>query len=283
MRRVAVGYDAPDAYASLIEPRYAPIADALVEAAHASRRDDVLELGAGTGLVTRRLGRRVRSLTATDISHGMLDIARSSVTESSVAYALVDYTKPLPFLDGSFDLAVSGLTYVQDAREPLLEVARVLRPGGRIAIAMWGPRYHELRLLRDAVTAMGRPRLPSPAPARAVKRLVAAGFVDVARTDIPLSNEFECVAEYVEYRRGFGTPAGASKDLYRRYIRSIEQRAAADATADGRLSIGWVVTILTARRRPSASYFSGIVSSRRHSRTACDGRGRSLKLPAEKS
>jgi len=55
-----MGYQAASTYAELIAPRYAPIADALVEAAALGARDDVLELGAGTGLVTARAAPRLR-------------------------------------------------------------------------------------------------------------------------------------------------------------------------------------------------------------------------------
>lgn len=240
-----MGYEAPQAYADLIEPRYAPIADALVAAARLRDDDGVLELGAGTGLVTKRVAGRVGSLVATDLSPAMLEVARSS---SNATYAVVDYTKPLPFLDGSFDLVLSGLTYAQDAGGPLAEILRVLRHRGRLALAMWGVHYHELTLLREAITRIGRPRLPSPAPGRAVRRLEHAGFVDVARRDLELVNDFDDVGSYLDYRRGFGRPPGASAALYARYLRSIERRARQDALPDGRLRVGWRVTILTATR-----------------------------------
>jgi SAM-dependent methyltransferase len=247
--RVRMGYDAPRAYAERIEPRYEPIADALVEAVRPSRTDDVLEVGAGTGLVTRRVAGRVRSLVATDLSREMLEVGRESIgRKSGLSFAIVDYGAPLPFLDRSFDLVLSGLTYVQDARAPLKEVARVLRPGGRLAIAMWGPSYHELRLLADAVESIGRPRLPWPGPGRAVRRIEHAGFRSVERHDLHLTNDFDSVDDYLTYRRGFGVPPGATRALYDRYLRAIERRARQDASPDGRLRLGWTLTIITARR-----------------------------------
>lgn len=244
-----MGYDAPTAYAELIAPRYAPIADALVEAARPRRTDHVLELGAGTGLVTRRVAPRVRSLVATDLAPGMLDVARRSIRRrDGLTFAVVDYTAPLPFLDASFDLVLSGLTYVQDASAPLQEIARVLKPKGRLALAMWGPAYQEFRILSDAVASLGRPRLPSPGPGRAVRRIERAGFRSVRRRDFELTNEFESLDDYLTYRRGFGRPAGASRALYERYLRAIRRRAAQDVADDGRLTLGWTLTVITARR-----------------------------------
>src|SRR5919202_6476822 len=166
-----MGYEAPATYASLIAPRYVPIADALLAAAAPKREDDVLELGAGSGLVTTRVAQRVRSLVATDRVPGMLALARDSIRPPpGLTFALVDYAAPLPFLDASFDLVLSGLTYVQDSRGPVAEMARVLRPNGRLALAMWGTGYHEWRLLSNAPESVGLDRLPSPAPGRAVRR-----------------------------------------------------------------------------------------------------------------
>jgi SAM-dependent methyltransferase len=244
-----MGYGAPAAYASLIAPRYVPIADALLEAAAPKRDDDVLELGAGTGLVTARVAPRVRSLVATDRSAGMLAVARESIPpRPGLSFALVDYAARLPFLDASFDLVLSGLTYVQDSRDPVAEIARVLRPDGRVALAMWGNGYHELRLLSDALESMGRGRFPSPAPGRAVRRLAQAGF-DVDRVDVELVNEFGSVDEYIAYRRGFGIPLGWTRAVYERFLRAVAREAASDADDGGRFALGWTVVILTGRRR----------------------------------
>ncbi len=247
-RRPTPGYDAPDAYAALIEPRYEPIADALVHAAAPQPTDDVLELGAGTGLVTRRVAGRVRSLVASDLASEMLDVARRSIGSPATVFAILDYNAPLPFLSGSFDLALSGLTYVKDELAPLKEVARVLRPGGRLAFAMWGPSYHELRLLSDAVQSIGRPPLPAPSPGRTVRRLERIGFHSVTRRELELVNEFESVDGYVAYRRGFGMPAGATAALYRRYVAAIGRRAREDEAIDGSFTLGWTLAIVSAVR-----------------------------------
>jgi SAM-dependent methyltransferase len=243
------GYDAPAAYAELIAPRYAPIADALVDAARPRAKDDVLELGAGTGLVTRRVARHVRSLVATDLAPGMLEVARRSITRSvGLSFAIVDYNEPLPFLDSSFDLVLSGLTYLQDTLAPLAEVMRVLKPKGRLALAMWGPSYQEFRILADAVESIGRPRLPAPRPGGAVRRIQRAGFSSVKRQDFDLTNEFESVDDYLRYRRGFGKPAGATHALYERYLRAVHQRASREAIDGQRFTLGWKLTVITARR-----------------------------------
>jgi ubiquinone/menaquinone biosynthesis C-methylase UbiE len=244
-----MNYAAPSTYARLIARRYGPIADALVEDARLRERDDVLELGAGTGVVTKRATPRVRSLVATDISAPMLAVARETVRRSpGLTFALVDYEQPLPFLDSSFDLVLSGLTYVQDSPRALTEVARVLKPSGRLALAMWGPAYHEFRLLSDALEAIGRPRLPSPAPGRAVQRLERAGFRSVKRRDVELVNDFESVDEYIAYRRGFGMPSGWTRPAYDRFLRTVHREASRDVEENGVFRLGWTITVVAGRR-----------------------------------
>ena len=61
-------------------------------------------------------------------------------------------------------------------------------------------------------------------------------------------NEFDSVDEYVTYRRGFGTPAGASPTLYRRYLEAIERRAREDEALDGSFTLGWKLALITAVR-----------------------------------
>ena len=247
-QRTTAAYGAPGAYAALIGPRYMPIARALIDAAALRSADDVLELGAGTGLVTRLAAPHVRALLATDVEPGMLDLARRATRRHAhVRFALVDYGKPLPFLDSSFDIALSGLTYVQDSTDAVKELARVLKPRGRVALTMWGPRYHELTLMSDALEAIGRPRIPPPSAARAMQRLRRAGFRHVERQDLDLTNQFSSVDDYIEYRRGFGTPTGTSPAVYRRYIGAIRSRAEQDAEADGRFSLGWTFSVISAR------------------------------------
>ena len=244
-----MGYDLPASYAKLIGPRYTPIAQALVDAADLRSDDDVLELGAGTGLVTKLAAPHVRSLLATDVAPGMLAIARRATRRyPHMQLALVDYQKPLPFLDASFDVVLSALTYVQDASNPVKELARVLRPRGRIALAMWGPKYHELTLLSDALESIGRPRIPPPSPRRVMQRLGRAGFQHVERRDLELTNRFPSVDDYIDYRRAFGKPVGATRAYYERYIGAIRRRAEQDADADGRFTLGWTLSIVRARR-----------------------------------
>ena len=97
----------------------------------------VLEVGAGTGVMSLLLAEVGYSVTATDISNGMLDEARRKASDRrlAIAFQIAD-AEALPFSDGSFD-AVFGRHILWTLPHPdraLSEWHRVLQPGGRLAL-----------------------------------------------------------------------------------------------------------------------------------------------------
>jgi SAM-dependent methyltransferase len=179
----------------------------------------------------------------------MLERARLSLRRRrNVTFALVDYGAALPYLDATFSLVLSGLTYVQDSPQALAEVARVLRTNGRLAFSMWGPTYHEKRLLNAALESIGGGRFPAAAPGRALRRLEAVGFRSVRRTDLDIVNRFADVEEYLAYRRGFGIPSVWTRAYYDRFLRAVHREASRTVADDGSFELGWTLTIVTARR-----------------------------------
>ena len=108
---------------------------------------DVIELGAGTGRLTRLLAPRVRSIKAFDSSAHMLGVAENSLREMKLTNwetGVADH-RHVPVADGSADLAISGWSFCYLAvwggadwksalRDGLNEIQRILRPGGMILI-----------------------------------------------------------------------------------------------------------------------------------------------------
>jgi demethylmenaquinone methyltransferase / 2-methoxy-6-polyprenyl-1,4-benzoquinol methylase len=98
----------------------------------------VLDVAAGTGLVSQRLLQRGFRVTSLDQSTEMLAIARRRLGERAT---FVDASaEAIPFPDATFDhLTVTYLLrYVDDPRSTLAELARVVKPGGTIALLEFG-------------------------------------------------------------------------------------------------------------------------------------------------
>jgi ubiquinone/menaquinone biosynthesis C-methylase UbiE len=99
-------------------------------------RRDVLECGAGTGLLLERFARFASSAKGIDLSPGMLAKARArglDVREASVT--------AIPFADATFDVTCSFkvLAHVPDIGRALAEMARVTRPGGVVLAEFYNP------------------------------------------------------------------------------------------------------------------------------------------------
>ena len=97
--------------------------------------DLVLDVAAGTGHVARRLAPRVRTVVALDATRAMLEQGREHAPPN-VLFVEGD-AAGLPFLDDSFDVVVTrfAIHHFDDPRVQLAEMRRVLRPGGRLAVA----------------------------------------------------------------------------------------------------------------------------------------------------
>jgi ubiquinone/menaquinone biosynthesis C-methylase UbiE len=110
----------------------------LLDAAGATSGDHVLDVGCGTGVVARQAVNRVGvngRVVGVDPNDGMLAVARRAPG--------IEWTKgvaeDLPFEDDSFDVVVSqfAIMFFEDPKQALSEIGRVLKPGGRVAIATW--------------------------------------------------------------------------------------------------------------------------------------------------
>jgi SAM-dependent methyltransferase len=97
--------------------------------------DLVLDVAAGTGHVARRLAPKVRTVVALDATRAMLEQGRAQAPPN-VLFTQGD-AAALPFLDGSFDVVVTrfAVHHFEDPAVQLAEMRRVLRPGGRLAVA----------------------------------------------------------------------------------------------------------------------------------------------------
>ena len=120
----------------------AEIVDTVVAQAAIGPGAAVLEIGCGTGQLTRQLAGRAFRLTAIDIGAAMVRAARHNVTDPDARFQACSFEDFEA--GGSFDLIVSATAFHWiDPGVGLAKAARLLRPGGWLALLTTGERYPE--------------------------------------------------------------------------------------------------------------------------------------------
>ena len=116
----------------------------------------VLDVAAGTGPLALAASRWGAEVIATDSSPGMIERLRAREGILGLIVKLMD-GQALELPDDSFDAAFSvfGFMFFPDRHKRFRELLRVLRPGGRAAIAAWGPpeRVRAVEVISNAVKA----------------------------------------------------------------------------------------------------------------------------------
>lgn len=158
----------------------------------------VLEVAAGTGVVTRALATLPSerlSLVATDLNQAMLDQAAAVGTGRPVEWRQAD-AMALPFSDGEFDAVVCqfGVMFFPEKPRAFCEARRVLRPGGIFVFSVWdrieeNEFAHTVTTALEAVFPEDPPRFLARTPhgyhdRTTIERdLAAGGFTTPARMD----------------------------------------------------------------------------------------------------
>lgn len=149
-----------DIYGREFHQRFAPVVEGVLARADLQPGERVLDLGTGTGAVAEQAARAVGprgEVVGVDISAAMLALARRRAEESGLGHLRYAEGRgeALPAADGAFDVLLASLSlmYVIDRAAAAREMARVLRPGGRLVAAVWaGPdRCDIVRLDRKSV------------------------------------------------------------------------------------------------------------------------------------
>jgi ubiquinone/menaquinone biosynthesis C-methylase UbiE len=133
----------PEVYERLFVPLiFEPYAEDLAGRIATFKPDNVLEIAAGTGVVTRAMAARLApdiAIVATDLSPAMLDVAKSrQANDPRIAWQTAD-AMALPFPDERFDLVVCqfGAMFFPGKVGGYGEARRVLRPRGHFLFNVW--------------------------------------------------------------------------------------------------------------------------------------------------
>ena len=129
-----------------------PVGEGVVAVTGVSEGDAVLDVACGTGNAAIPAARTGATVTGLDITPELLQDAAANADAAGVALTLIEGdAEDLPFEDESFDVVVStfGCMFAPRHEVAAAEIARVLKPGGRIGICAWTPTGNDRRVLPD--------------------------------------------------------------------------------------------------------------------------------------
>lgn len=190
-------------HADYADTRGAVITARLLELSAPGPGERVLELACGpggVGIAAAGLVGPAGEVVLSDVAAEMTAIAAARAAAAGLGNVrtltldLDDLGQP----DQAYDVVLcrEGLMFALDPAHAVAEIRRILRPGGRVALAVWGPRARNpwLSLVFDAVSAQLGVTLPPPGvpgpfalddPERLAGLLAGAGLADVTVTEVP--------------------------------------------------------------------------------------------------
>lgn len=236
-----------------------PVSAWMIDHAGLQPGQRVLELAAGpgdTGFLAAELIRPGGVLLCTDGTENMLEVARARARELGIEN--VEFKRiELEWIDldtASVDAVLCkwGLMFSVDPETALREARRVLRPGGRIALAAWDEPEHNAwaTIPTRALVELGHIAPPDPdapgmfvlsATGRLQDLLESAGFVDVVVDSVPTPRSFAALEHYVAETREISSFFGATFDPLpapqrEEVVRKITELAQPHTAADGSVS-----------------------------------------------
>lgn len=187
----------------------APVTRAMLAALAPSPSDVVLELAGGTGELAAALAPRVGRFIYTDFSPAMVAAAERRGI-AGVEHRVLDM-QAIDLPDASVDGVVCryGYMLVPDPLRALRETRRVLRPGGRVALATWAAAKHNPWATRFGPVLIERGLLDPPPPGEPGQFALSepeqieslargAGFADVRVEEVATAFRFR---DWADYRR----------------------------------------------------------------------------------
>jgi SAM-dependent methyltransferase len=211
-------------WSELIDAETRAVAERMVKMAGIGPGDRVLDVAAGYGepsLTAARVVGPEGSVVSSDISAGMLAYGRERAAAANIENIefLESDAASLDLPEQSFDAALSrfGIIFEPDGEGAAARIRGFLKPGGRMAIASWGPPERVPMLAVPMMTAMKRLDLSPPPPGtpgplsrptpEAIGGLLeGGGFTGVVVEELELEMEWESAEEFTQFVKEIAPP-----------------------------------------------------------------------------
>lgn len=238
----------------------------LVAAAGIGATDSVLDVGCGTGQLSRDAARQASrgAVLGVDLSSEQLAVARTAAARArlvNASFVRADAQVHL-FEPGSVDVVLSrhGVMFFDDSGAAFVNLARALRPGGRLVALTWQPagRNEWMSAFRTSLTGRSReeptPTSPGPEslsdPVQVRDLLIGAGFTDVAlsggRHPMWFGADVDDALEFLsgQFQGGLAQMAGPARSAALACLRAT----LADHATAGGVRYDSATWLITARR-----------------------------------
>ncbi len=245
----------------------APIGEKLLTEAELKETDRVLDVSTGTGEPGLTAAARVAQVVATDVAEDMVEIAHTNAEARELRnfQAKVADAENLPFSDNEFDAAICRLGVMYFANPPagVKEIARVVKPGRKLALAAWSEPAKNPWATTAAVVINQLLNLPAPPPdAPGVFRYNRPGLLtelleqadvgEISQVEVTGEAIFDSPDHYWEFVMDVvapvATPLGNAPETVREQAKQAVMEATKPYQKDGKVIFPWACWVASGRK-----------------------------------
>jgi SAM-dependent methyltransferase len=194
---------APHDWVQIIEPLMIPIHSVTLAALAPLTGLSLLDAGCGCGLALRLAADQGARVSGLDASSALLDVTRGRLPDADLRVGDIE---ELPYDDATFDVvtAFNSIQYAFDPKTAVAELARVARPGGRIAIEVWGePALCETEVFFARLRELAAPPPGTAAPLAVSEPGVVEGLLTAAGLEPYATGTASCPFSYPDLDTGW--------------------------------------------------------------------------------